>query len=202
MTPPSSITWAVGVPSRSSCIGSPAPLHQWFLFKGQAALLMKTSPIEHSFKISSGGDRQVGICQGDRHKWRWKACGLRRTKLFVVSFEGRANGFRSDGVLTRFFILKGGSNWGGEDSINEREEDSYAVLEEKRSFGFILEGSMDLTDAVVLTLGSYSKLALCSLEFQCPSGWLRVKRMDVWAKGFFYQRKCILWMLVLLINQI
>ena len=62
----------------------------------------------------------------------------RTTKLFVVSFERGASGFNSDGVSTLLFMVRGGSNWGRGDYINERDEDPYVVLEEKKSFGILV----------------------------------------------------------------
>ena len=34
----------------------------------------------------------------------------RTTKLFVVSFRGGSDGFKSDGISTLLFIVRGGSN--------------------------------------------------------------------------------------------
>ena len=60
---------------------------------------------------------------------------------------------------------------------------------------------MDLADTMLLNLGRHSKVVFYSFVFQSPSGSLRVKTMDVCAKRIFYQRKCLLWKMVLLINQ-
>ena len=45
------------------------------------ALLMKTSPTEHTFKGPCIGEGQVGISQGDWKKGGWKACGFRVREL-------------------------------------------------------------------------------------------------------------------------